>query len=123
MAPSWPITFVEAGLETRLYGLRELLTDHVRRVSVVLFADALDQIDVGLQVPGQFDVPRFRVCLGIVDGHVDVDAADRWTRVAFDDFERIGSWQAAHVEPRSAVLPDGLDDERVARPAADGASN
>src|SRR5438093_434063 len=31
------------------------LSDHVRRILVVLFADAFDQIGIGYQAPGQLD--------------------------------------------------------------------
>ena len=53
-----------------------LLSDHVRRVPVVLFADALDEIRIRFQAPGQFDGPRLGIRLRIVDGDLDVHVPD-----------------------------------------------
>src|SRR4030095_16793978 len=49
-----------------------LLADHMRQVPVVLFADALDQIRVGHEPPGQLDIPRLRIGHSIVNRDVDV---------------------------------------------------
>ena len=44
-------------------------------------------------------------------------------RVTTRSTQRFGRREAAHVEPSLAVLADGLDDERVAFPAADRISH
>src|SRR3984957_7308406 len=95
------------------------LSDHVRRVPVVLFADALDEIGVRFQAPGQLDGPRLGISLWIVNGDLDVHVADPWTGETFGDVPRFGPWMPLHVEPCPAVLSDGIYDQRVLVPMAD----
>src|SRR5450631_900203 len=90
-----------------------LLSDHVRRVPVVLFADALDEIGIRQQAPGELDRPRLRIRLRIVDGDFDIHVADLRPRETFGDAQGFGPWQSPHVEPGLAVLLDRLHDERV----------
>ena len=52
------------------------LSDHVRRVLVVLFADAFDEIGIRYEAPGQFDSPWLRICLRIVDRDLNVHVPD-----------------------------------------------
>src|SRR6266566_1354013 len=66
------------------------LSDHVRRVLVVLFADAFDEIGIRYQAPGQLDGPRLRVRLRIVDRDLDVHMPDLRPGKTFGDPQRFG---------------------------------
>src|SRR5688572_14883364 len=101
--------------------LRILFANHVRQISVVLFADAFDEIRIRLQPPDDRLVPRLGVGLRIVDRDLDVHTAHRRSRIALGNLQRFGAGEPAHVEPRLAVLHDGRDDELLALPV--GRSN
>ena len=91
----------------------------VRQVLVVLFADALDEIGVRYERHASLTVHGLVYALG----SSIVTSMSMWPmfgRVKRSiDAQRFGPGQAAHVEPGLAVLPDGLDDQRVAFPVAD----
>src|SRR5580692_5303810 len=91
----------------------------MRWVAVVLFADALDEIRVRYQAPGQLDGPRLAVRLRIVNGDVDIHVADLRPGKALRDAQGFGPRQPSHVEPGPTVLSGGLDHQRVLVPMAD----
>src|SRR5262245_9624333 len=93
------------------------------RVLVVLFADAFDEICVRHKAPAELHGPWFGIGLGIIDGHVDINTPEVGTRVTFDALERLGSWQASHIEPGLAVLPDRFNDKRISFPVSDRISH
>src|SRR5262249_25749708 len=66
------------------------LSDHVRRVLVVLFADAFDEIGIWYQTPGQLDSPWLRISLWIVDRDLNVHVTGFRPGETFNDPQPFG---------------------------------
>src|SRR5262249_19779596 len=86
----------------------------------VLAADELDQIGGRLQLEVlRRRGPRLCVGLRVVDGRDDFQITELRTADPLDDVERVaGGTSLLGVEPDLVVEPSGVDDERVAVPAA-----
>src|ERR1700685_3189532 len=96
-----PATASASAASVRLSGIGSSLPDHVPRVPIVLFADALDEIGVRFEPPGQIDGPSPGISLRIVYRDAHVHMPDPGPGETFGYTQRFGSGQPLHVEPRS----------------------
>src|SRR5579862_1735738 len=90
-----------------------LLPDEVFHVLVVFLADVFDQL-AAEQGRLRGERPRLRKRLRIVDRVLDLQVAEVRPADALGHFHVRRMRDARLVEPGDVVLPDGLDDERVA---------
>src|SRR5262245_16810906 len=91
--------------------------DVVRGVSI--FTNEFDQLGVRHDPLIDFDRPRFRVRLGIIDGDGDFQASVIWTAEALGYLGGIGHRTAANVKPLAVVETGGFDHKSVAFPMPD----
>jgi len=87
-------------------------------VAVVFLANVLHQLALQHHwMSGE--LPRLSVCLGVIDGVLNFEMPEVWTPNSFDDMQSFCGRQARFIDPGFPVQANGVDDERIAVPAAD----
>src|SRR5919106_4549409 len=88
---------------------------------IVLGADVLHQVDPRRRQPGrELQLHRPRPRSWILEGEIEVERPVVDARPPFNRMELLGVWCPARIEPELVVVADGIDDERIAVPPADG---
>ena len=94
--------------------------DHQLVREVLLLTDVLEQFRAGLQPEVHRPTPRLGVGAWIVDRHVVAYRGLIGTGELLDGVELIGVRRRTAVNPEALVVANGVDDERVAFPPANG---
>src|SRR5687767_11407334 len=87
---------------------------------LVLETDLVDDLRVGDDLLAETDGPRPRVRLGVLHRHFDIEMTKVRTSDPLADLAGTRQRTAAEVEPQVVAKTDGVDDERIAFPSADG---
>ena len=98
-----------------------LLPYHVLAIFFVL-ADAFDELGVRVQLEGKIHRPGFRVCLWIIERHLDIEVAEVAAVKTFGHAKSVGVGMSVVIEPAPIIESDGFGDEGVAFPVADAIS-
>src|SRR5262245_42014079 len=87
---------------------------------VPIFTDKFNQLRVRHDALIDFNRPRFRVCLWIVDRDLDFETSIVGAPKTLGHFSGIGHRTAANIEPLPVVESCSLDHESVPFPMSDG---
>src|SRR5262245_36251021 len=93
--------------------------DHELMREVLLLADVLEQLRVGLEAKVHRAAPGLGVGARIINGHVAANLREIGTRELLDGVELIGVRRSTAINPEALVVANRIDDERVAFPPAD----
>src|SRR3989441_7683223 len=101
----------------RYFLCKALLPYHVLAIFFVL-ADAFDELGVRVQLEGKIHRPGFRVCLWIIERHLDIELAEVAAVKTFGDAKGGGVGVSVIVEPAPINGSDGFGNQRGAFPRA-----
>src|SRR5437867_7682123 len=87
-----------------------------------VFTDTFYELGVGVQIEGYGHCPGFSVCLRIVERNLDIHMSEVAAPEAFGDAQGLAVRMSRIVEPALIVETDGLGDQRIAFPLANGIS-
>ena len=96
-----------------------LRAPQVSSVFLVLFAGIRHDFRI-LARDGQRDGPRFRIKLWIFESDSPLDIVTGGLLEFFDEMQLVAVLMASRVEPGPVVEPDGVHEQRVSFPLADG---
>src|SRR3989442_7600001 len=102
----------------RYFLCKALLPYHVLAIFFVL-ADAFDELGVRVQLEGKIHRPGFRVCLWIIERHLDIEVAEVAAGKTFGDPNGAGVAVSDIVEATPIIESAGFANERVAFPVAE----
>ena len=77
---------------------------------------------VGTEFEGSLRRPGFRVGLGVVNRHIELQGIVTGTPEAFDQVQRVAVWMSDHVQPALVVQAHRVDNQSIAIVFADGIS-